>query len=42
MKKSRFETEQIIAILQEDSAWTPPAELLRRHGISRQTFSAWK
>jgi len=42
MKKSRFETEQIIAILQEHAAGTPPAELLRRHGISRQTFYAWK
>jgi putative transposase len=42
MKKSRFETEQIIAILQEHAAGTPPAELLRRHGISRQTSYAWK
>ena len=42
MKKSRFETEQIIAILQEHAAGTPPAELLRWHGISRQTVYAWK
>lgn len=42
MKRSRFETEQIIAILQEHAAGTPPAELMRRHGISRQTFYSWK
>ena len=35
MKKSRFTTEQIIGILQEHVAGTAPAELMRRHGISR-------
>jgi hypothetical protein len=38
MNKSRFETEQIIAILNEHSAGTPPAELLRRNGVSRQAL----
>ena len=42
MKKSRFTTEQIIGILQEHVAGTAPAELMRRHGISRQTFYTWK
>jgi hypothetical protein len=42
MKGSRFETAQIIAILQEAAAGTPPAVLLRRRGISLQTFYAWK
>lgn len=42
MKKSRFTTEQVIAILQEHAAGAAPAELLRRHGISRQTFYKWK
>ncbi len=38
MKKSRFTTDQIIAILQEHAAGATPAELMRRHGISRPTF----
>ena len=42
MKRSRFETAQIIAILQEAAAGAPPAVLLRRRGISLQTFYAWK
>ncbi|MBX9928969.1 MAG: transposase [Gemmatimonadaceae bacterium] len=42
MKKSRFTTEQIIGILQEQAAGAEPAELLRRHGISRATLYQWK
>lgn len=42
MKASRFTTEQIVAILQEHAAGTSPAELIRRHGISRPTFYHWK
>jgi putative transposase len=42
MKQSRFTTEQIIAILQEHAAGAKPADLMRRHSISRQTFYAWK
>lgn len=42
MKKSRFTTEQIIGILQEHAAGAPPAELMRRHNVSRQTFYHWK
>lgn len=42
MKKSRFTTEQIIAILQEHAAGGPAAELIRRHGISRATLYYWK
>ena len=42
MKKSRFETEQIIAILQEHAAGAAPADLMRRHSISRQTFYSRK
>lgn len=42
MKKARFTTEQIIAILQEHAAGAAPAELMRRHSVSRQTFYAWK
>ena len=42
MKKSRFTTEQIIAILQEHAAGAEAAELIRRHGISRATLYHWK
>lgn len=42
MKKSRFSTEQIVAILREHAAGAAPAELQRRHVISRQTFYHWK
>ena len=40
MKKSRFTTEQIIAILQEHAAGA--VELILRHGISRATLYHWK
>ena len=42
MKKTRFTTEQIIAILQEHAAGAEPADLIRRHGISRATLSHGK
>ena len=38
MKKSRFTTEPIIAILQEHAAGAEAAELIRRYGISRATL----
>ena len=31
MKKARFTTEQIIAVLQEHAAGATPADLMRRH-----------
>jgi putative transposase len=42
MKRSRFSDEQIIAILKEQEAGMPTAEVCRRHGISPATFYKWK
>jgi putative transposase len=42
MKRSRFSEEQIIAILREQEAGTPTAEVCRRHGVSTATFYKWK
>jgi putative transposase len=42
MRKSRFTDEQIIAILKEQEAGRPMAEVCRRHGISQPTFYSWK
>ena len=42
MKKSRFNEGQIIAVLREQEAGSPTAEVCRRHGISEQTFYRWK
>ena len=42
MKRSRFNEEQIIAILTEQEAGMATAEVCRRHGISSATFYKWK
>ena len=42
MRKSRFTEEQIIAVLKEQQAGRPAAELCRRYGISDATFYAWR
>ena len=42
MKRVRFSTEQIIAILQEHRTGTKAEELGRRHGFSPGTLYVWK
>jgi putative transposase len=42
MKRSRFNEEQVIAILREHEAGQKMADLCRKHGISSATFYAWK
>lgn len=42
MRKSRFSESQIVAILKEGEAGVAIAEIIRKHGISRQTYFGWK
>ena len=42
MKRKRFNVEQIVAVLKQAEAGVPLAELIRRVGISEQTFYRWK
>ena len=42
MKRSRFKDEQIFAILREQEAGSPTADVCRKHGISSGTFYKWK
>jgi putative transposase len=42
VKRKRFNVEQIVAVLKQAEAGVPLAELIRRMGISEQTFYRWK
>ena len=42
MRKSKFTEEQPVAILKEQEAGNSIEELVRKHGINRQSFYRWK
>jgi len=42
MRPSRFNEEQIIAILREQESGAATADVCRKHGISSATFYKWK
>ena len=42
MKRKRHTEEQIIKILKEAEASLSTADIVRKHGISEQTFYRWK
>lgn len=42
MKRQRFSTEQIVAVLKQAELGMPIADLIRRVGITEQTFYRWK
>jgi putative transposase len=42
MKKKRFGVEQIVGVLKQAEVGVPVVELIRKVGISEQTFYRWK
>ena len=42
MKKSRYTEEQIAYALRQAETGTPVAEVIRRMGVSEQTYYRWK
>ena len=42
MKKKRFSVQQIVGVLKQAEVGVPIGELVRREGISEQTFYRWK
>jgi putative transposase len=41
-KKKRFSVEQIVGVLKQAQVGVPVAEVIRKAGISEQTFYRWK
>ena len=42
MRKSRFSSGQIMLVLKQAKAGIPIQDLIRKYGISEQTFYRWK
>jgi len=42
VRRSRFSVEQIVAVLKQAELGMPVADLIRKIGISEQTFYRWK
>ena len=42
MKRKRFSVEQVVGVLKQAEAGVPVTELIRKVGISEQTFYRWK
>ena len=42
MKQKRYSEEQIVKILGEQTAGVTAREIIRKYGISEQTFYRWK
>ncbi len=42
MKRKRFSTEQIVAVLKQAGLGLPVADLIRQVGITEQRFYRWK
>jgi len=42
MKKSRYSNSQIMAILRQAEAGTPPPKLCREHGMSSASLYKWR
>ena len=42
MKRKRFSVEQVVAVIKQAEVGTPVADLIRKVGITEQTFYRWK
>jgi putative transposase len=42
MRESKFTKRQIVGMLKEAEASVPVPDLLRRHGVSRESFFLWR